>query len=246
MDFENQNQQESGISLADIFRVIRVNWILITAFTLVVTIAVGVYAFTLVPDQYKSTSEVLVQVPVGGGSGEDGGINYLDTQRLIQTASEFVKSDYIINKVKTSGLVTDPDHTEKLNGMSNTLIRRGIAVSSSTTSFIIRISFTSTDEDFSQVMAAALTAVVIDNDVDMFENKFVELTSAGIPENDSPNKILYIIVGAVGGAILGMAFAFMKLLFSNAYMTKEQLEQGTKIQVIGVIPEFDVKERKKA
>jgi len=184
MDFENQNQQESGISLADIFRVIRLNWILITAFTLVVTIAVGVYAFTLVPDQYKSTSEVLVQVPVGGGSGEDGGINYLDTQRLIQTASEFVKSDYIINKVKTSGLVTSPDHVEKLNGMSNTSIRRGIAVSSSTTSFIIRISFTSTDEDFSQVMAAALTAVVIDNDVDMFENKFVELTSAGIPEDD--------------------------------------------------------------
>src|SRR5690606_5677733 len=140
----------------------------------VITIAVGVYAYTLVPDQYKSTSEVLVQVPIN--SGDDGAINYLDTQRLIQTASEFVKSDNIVNKLRTSNLITSPKHIEKLDNMTNRQVKAGIAVSSTTTSFIIRISFTSTDADFAQVMADAITQIVISTDVDMFEGKFVELS----------------------------------------------------------------------
>ncbi len=244
MDFEQQNQEESGINLSDAFRIIRVNWILITIFTLIAAIGAAIFVFTFVPDQYKSTSEVLVQVPLSSG-GEDGGVNFLDTQRLIQSATEFVKSDNIVNNVRISGLITDPEHVTLLNKMSNRQIKSGISVASTNTSFIIRISFTSTNEDFAQVMAAAVTAVVISTDVELFKNKFVELSEAGIPEDDSPNKILFIIVGAIGGAVFGVVLALTKQLFNNAYMTKEQLEAGTGIQVIGVIPEFEVKERKR-
>lgn len=243
MDLEQQEKQESGMSLSDIFNIVKKSWILISAFTVFIGIIVGVYAYTMVDNQYKSTSEVLVQVPTSTGDPNDG-INFTDTQRLIQTAAEFVASDNIINEVRVSNLLTNAVHASKLASMSNVDVKKAISVYSSTSSFIIRISFNSTDGDFSQVMTQAITTVVIETEVSLFKDKFFQLSAAGNPEDDSPNKILYLIVGIIGGAIVGLGIAFVKELLSNSYMTKEQLEIGTGIQVLGVIPEFDMKEKK--
>lgn len=246
MDFEQQNQEESGINLSDAFRIIRVNWMLITVFTLIAAIGTAIFVYAFVPNQYKSTSEVLVIVPLLSG-GEEGGINYSDSRSLIRTAAEFVRSDHVVNNARMNFEESDlvsAEHKTLLDGMSDSQVKNGISVSSFNDSFIIRISFTSTDKDFSREMANSITSVVISTQVDLFKDKFFELSAAGIPQDDSPNKILYIIVGMIGGVVSGIAVAFIKQLFNNAYMTKEQLELGTGIQVIGVIPEFEVKERK--
>ncbi len=244
MDLELQEKQESGMSLSDIFNIVKKSWILISVFTVIIGGLAGVFAFTMVDNQYKSTSEVLVQVPTATGNPDEG-INFTDTQRLIQTAAEFVSSDNIINEVRVSNLITNQSHILKLADMTNADIKDAIDVSSSTSSFIIRISFTSKDSDFSQVMTQAITTVIIETEVSLFKDKFFQLSSAGEPEDDSPNKILYVIVGIIGGAIVGLGIAFIKELFSNSYMTKEQLEMGTGIQVLGVIPEFEMKEKKR-
>ncbi len=243
MDLDNREQQESGISLADVFSIIKQSWILITVLTLFVGIIATTYAFMFVEDEYRSTSEVLVQVPQGVGEAET--INLIDSQRLIQSAAEFVVSDNIINKVRTSNLITNPAYVERLNDLTNTEIKKATSVASTTTSFIIRISFRDTEREFAQEMTQAITTVVIETDVDLFKDKFVLLSSAGNPEDDSPNKILYSVVGFLLGGVLGVGIAFLKKFFNNSYMTKEQLEMGTGIQVIGVIPEFDIKEKKK-
>lgn len=242
MDLDNREQQESGISLADVFLIIKQSWILITALTLFVGIIATTYAFMFVENEYRSTSEVLVQVPQAGDAEM---INLVDTQRLIQSAAEFVVSDNIINKVRTSNLITNPAYVERLNDLTNTEIKKATSVASTTTSFIIRISFRDTEPEFAQEMTQAITTVVIQTDVDLFKDKFVLLSSAGNPEDDSPNKILYAVIGFLLGGVLGVGIAFLKQFFNNSYMTKEQLEMGTGIQVIGVIPEFDIKEKKK-
>src|SRR5690554_2772046 len=92
-------------------------------------------------------------------------------------------------------------------------------------------------------MTDALTQALMDEeDIKMFKDTFIVLSRASDPIDDSPNRILFIIIGLMGGAIVGVGLAFVKHLFNNSYMTREQLEQGTGIQVIGVIPEFEMKE----
>ncbi|WP_162146931.1 YveK family protein [Acholeplasma granularum] len=242
MDLEQTNQ-ESGLSLQDIFTIMMRNWILILSFTLLLGVVTFGYVTRFVSDQYKSTSEVLVQVPLTGTSVDTNTL--LNSQRLIDTVPQLVKSDYIIDKARVSNLFTNNSHQEILAGLSNEQIKSKLSVESSNTSFIIRISYRHSNEDFTQVMTQVITTVLIENDVDLFKDSFTQLSAASSPIDDSPNRILYMIIGLMGGAIIGTGLAFVKHLFSNTYMTKEQLEQGTGMQVIGVIPEFEVKEGKR-
>ena len=61
---------------------------------------------------------------------------------------------------------------------------------------------------------------------------------------ESPNKPLYIVIGIILGGIVGVGIALLKELFNNTFQTKDQLENYFGIQVLGVIPEFEVREVK--
>ena len=243
MDFENKEQQESGLSLVDIFNIIKNSWLMILFFTLLIGALTFFYVGRYVEDRYKSTSELLVQVPVSGGQIDSNTL--INSQRLLETASEFAKSSYIISKVRTeySNFFHTAENEAILNAITDSTIVKNISVSYSNTSFIIKVSYSHENADFAQIMTDALTQALMDEeDVEMFKDTFIVLSRASDPMDDSPNRILFIIIGLMGGAIVGVGLAFVKHLFNNSYMTREQLEQGTGIQVIGVIPEFEMKE----
>jgi len=246
MDLENKEQQESGLSLADILTIVKANWIMIAILTLFMGLLTYFYVSNFVEDRYKSTSEILVQVPVP--SGQVDSTSLLNSQRLLDTASEFVRSPYVAGKLRETeyySLFTNPEHQALLDDLSISAITSSISVASSNTSFILRLSYGHSNPDFTQVMVSVLTTIIIENDIDMLRDSFLELSPASDPVDDSPNRVLYIIVGLMGGAIVGVGLAFVKHLFNNSYMTKEQLEQGIGVQVIGVIPAFEMKEGKR-
>ena len=53
---------------------------------------------------------------------------------------------------------------------------------------------------------------------------------------------LILVIWTFLGGIVGVGFAFVKELLNNTFRTKDQLEAAFGIQVLGVIPEFEVKE----
>ncbi|WP_162163939.1 YveK family protein [Acholeplasma hippikon] len=244
MNNENLESQDQGISLADIFRLLRINWILIVSFTFVAMLAAGFYSFTMVPNKYKSSSEMMVfMYSTGSNVDPDNPIYDLNASRLfIDTAIGIIKSDYVINEVRIDA---EENNVEIPGYLRNSDIVRNISVTSSSTSFIIKVSFISEDETFAQDMANLITSVTVKLLQEDFNGNFIKLTDASTPEDDSPNKILYTIVGAMAGAILAVGIVFLKQLIRNTYMSKDELEKGTGIQVLGVIPEFQVKERRK-
>lgn len=244
MNNENLENQDSGISLADIFRLLRVNWILILSLTFAATVAAGLYSFTMVPNKYKSSSEMMVfMYSTGSNVDPENPIYDLNASRLfIDTAIGIIRSDYVINEVRNDA---DDFGVEIPSTMKNSDIVRNISVTSSSTSFIIKVSYLSEDETFAQEMADLITSVTVKLLQEDFNGNFIKLTAASTPEDDSPNKILYTIVGAIGGAVLAVGIIFLKQLIRNAYMTKDELEKGTGIQVLGVIPEFTIKERRR-
>src|SRR5690554_4951218 len=142
MDLENKEQQESGLSLADILTIIKANWIMIAILTLLMGLMTYFYVSNFVEDRYKSTSEILVQVPVPSGQVDSTSLS--NSQRLLDTASEFVRSPYIVTQLRETeyyNLFTNPTHKVLLDGLSNQAIVSNINVTSSSTSFIIRLSY---------------------------------------------------------------------------------------------------------
>src|SRR5690606_38663826 len=102
-------------------------------------------------------------------------------------------------------------------------------ISATNTNFIVTITYTSTDADFAQDMANAFANVILARLSDRYHGDFDKLSEATEPENDSPDKIVYTIVGGLVGFVVGVGVSFVLALITNAYMTKEQLETGTGI-----------------
>lgn len=236
---EQIREQETGISFSDIFRILRVNWLLITICALLGLILTAVYSFAFVPERFTSKSEIMIIFYTQGSEDSDTPtIDPLLTQRLMDTMISMMKSPAILDAVIDSNTITIPE------GVTRTQIDRERSISATNTNFIVTISYTSEDPDFAQDMANAFANVILARLSERYHGDFDKLSEATEPENDSPNKIMFTLVGGIAGFVIGVAIALVLALINNAYMTKEQLEAGTGITVIGVIPEFEVKERK--
>lgn len=236
---EQIKEQESGISFSDIFRILRINWLLITIFAFLGLIFTAVYSFAFVPERFTSKSEIMIIFYTQGSEESDTPtIDPLLTQRLMDTMISMMKSPVILDAVIDSNTVTIP------STVTRTQIDEERGISATNTNFIVTITYTSTDADFAQDMANAFANVILARLNDRYHGDFDKLSEATEPENDSPDKIVYSVIGGIIGFIAGISISFLLALINNAYMTKEQLETGTGITVIGVIPEFEIKEKK--
>lgn len=238
MDLE-QEKQEQGISLAEIFRILKLNWLLITLITTFALIISAVFSYTFVQDQYKSSTEMLVLMYSGSTvDPENPQYDLINSQRMLETAATLIKSDYILNKLRDANTVEIPED------MTNSQIKSHISVAYSNSSFVMTVTFKHPDQEFAQSMSNELTAIAVSTLKHDFNGNFLKLTDASIPENDTPSKILYTIIGTIGGLVLSIGIVFIKQLFNNSYNSKEELEKGLGLQVLGVIPEFEMKEKK--
>lgn len=229
-----QLEQTNEISLIDLYKILRSHIILITIFTLLFGILAAFYAFAVADPMYKSNAYVMVQVQVEGTTGD---FDLVNAQRLMATAADLISMPVVLEQVITElGLDLTP-----------TQLKDNLTVSSSTTSYFINISYLSEDpEESKEIVNEVIDAAIAfaDENVAILEDNIIRTSNANNGVYDSPNKVLYIVIGLILGGIVGVGFAFLKEMFDNTFKTKEQLESAFGIQVLGVIPEFEVKEQK--
>ncbi|BCR36074.1 YveK family protein [Mariniplasma anaerobium] len=232
---EQNNDTQNEISLVDLYHIIRKNIVLIFAFTTLVAILAGVYAFVIADAKYASNADVMVQVEVD--TAVEGSFDYSTAQKLLTTIAEYMSKDIVLDEVI---LDLDLDRTA-----SN--LRSNLTVTSSLTSYFINIKFI--DED--PLVARQIVNSVIENAIDIangnpaftsLKDKITRTSFAQPGLYESPNKPLYLVIGIILGGIIGVGFVFIKEFLNNSYKTKEQLEAAFDIQVLGVIPTFEVKE----
>ena len=233
---EQQIDQGSEISLVDLYKILKHNFILIVVLTLLIGTIAGVFAFVVVDPKYKSNADIMVQVPFEGSSEN---FDLLNAQRLLPTVAEFLKSERVLENV-IDELALD---------MTIGQIKSGLSIRSSTTSYFIYISYESVDPELSRdivntVILEAIELANTEDDFSIFRNKITQTSTGRTGAYSSPNRPLYVIIGLILGGILGVGFALVKELFNNTFRTKEQLESSFDIQVLGVIPQFEVKEVK--
>lgn len=231
-----EQTQERTISLQELIKVLFKHWYII-AVTTVLGIALGVLlGFYVVTPKYKSTAEILVQ---GGPASSTGEYTPSDAVKYIATIEDFLKTDIVINHaIEAQNLQPIINKNE---------IKSGLSVKTSTTSLVVKVSYLSTDYDLSKVLVNAIVdsaKEIADTDPgikEMLGNTFMITTRGETGEYDSPNKVLYIVVGLLLGGIAGVATVLIIDFSRMTYRSKEEIESEIDIPVIGVIPKYEVK-----
>lgn len=232
---EQNNETQNEISLVDLYLIIRKNLILIFVFTTFFAILAAGYAFFIANETYASNADVMVQVEVD--SAVEGSFDYSTAQKLLTTIAEYMSKDIVLDEV-----IVDLNLEKSTNSL-----RSGLSVNSSSTSYFINIKFI----DENPLLAELIVDSVIENAIEIangnpaftsLKDKITRTSDASPYVYEAPNKVLYLVIGVILGGIVGVGFVFIKEFLNNSYKTKEQLEAAFEIQVLGIIPTFEVKE----
>ncbi|MFH2117512.1 MAG: Wzz/FepE/Etk N-terminal domain-containing protein [Bacillota bacterium] len=229
-----QLEATNEISLLDIYRILRSHLLLILIFTFVIAALVTFYAYGIANPKYKSDAYVMIQVQVDPASNS---FDLVNATRLLATAQDLISMPVVLEDV-IADLGLD---------MTVGQLQSNLNVQSGTTSYFINISYISEDNQLSGEVVNAVIESTIDfanGNVAILTDNIIRTSYADDGIYESPNKPLYVVIGIILGGIIGIGFAFIKEFFNNTFKTKEQLEAAFGIQVLGVIPEFEVKEVK--
>lgn len=234
-------EEEEGISLQDLFRIIWDNIALILIITMWVTVIGIVYTFAIVTPKYTADTSLIVQVDVEAtGTNEQSAI--VIANNLIGTYKEFIVSNKVLETVRE-------DIPELANATLSSL-KNSISVSTTSNILIIHIKIENESPELAQEIANQLVenSIEIANDDQnpyiLLQDKLIVLDVAKLPENpSSPNKMLNIAISIILGGIIALGVVFLKEFFNNKYKSIEEVEKYLNIKVIAAVP-GTIKERK--
>jgi len=238
---QSHYEEQEGISLQDLFKIVWGNLALILIITMWVAVIGIVYTFVVVTPKYTANTSLMVQVdPEIAGTNEQSAI--VIANNLIGTYKEFIISNRVLNSVK--------DDIPELSATSISAIRNSISVSTITQVLIIRISVENASPELAQMIANTLVenSIEIANDEEspyvLLQNKLKVLDEADLPTNpSSPNKFLNVVISVLLGGIISLGVVFMKEFFNNKFKSVEEVERHLNIKVIAAVP-GTIKERK--
>ena len=236
---ENQESQQE-ISLIELWYIIRRHIILIITVTTLFFAVASVYAWVIVTPDYISRADVMIQVEQSSSTTSTTGFDLVSAARLLDTVRELMTKELILqNALET---LEDAGFT----GLTTRYLRNGLSIESSNTSYFINVSFVDEDTVLAQaVVDAVIDAVIEETDVEdafpVLTNKIRRTSFGSDATYNSPNRILYSVIGIVLGGIVGVGYVFLKELLATNFRTKDEIEHVLGIQVLGVIPKMEAK-----
>ncbi len=223
-----QNQNNDGITLGDIVRVLRKNWILIAIITAVIFIAGVVYTFGIAKPTYKASATVKVEVPLASENTSSGEVGNSVTAalRYVQSVADTVKSESVIGSVSKA-------HEDII---TTTQLKKEVSTSFSTSSIYVTITVTDKVGDNAVTLVNALANEIAkyskdSTDTEVGEKKmlcsivvFDEAPTVDGFTYAAPNKLLYLIVAALGGLVVSLVVVFIKEFASTKFQTPEDVK----------------------
>jgi capsular polysaccharide biosynthesis protein len=242
---EDLNQEEEGISLQDLFKVIWNNKILIVFVTAWVVVIGVLYTFIAVTPKYTAHASVMIQVSVGEEVQSEQQALYV-ADRLRGTYQQFIVSNSVLSSVV--------EDLPELEGTSLSSIKNSISISSPDDALIIYISV----QNESPLIAQEIVNQLIENSIALandeendgenafiyLEDRLILLDEASLPSApSSPNKMLNVVISIILGGIVALGVVFAKEFFNNKFKTSDELEKYLNVKVLASVP-GTVKERK--
>ena len=220
---------EFALPVADVLRtILRRLWVILTVAILCAGLAVG---YSLVADPlYEASTKVLV----GQGQGivEDPSQAY-NLQQITLTLSEVVATRSVVEPVvRELGLKESPE---------DVIGRLGVEVRPETQ--VIDLSYRGNDPQEAQRIVNSVGNRFSSRLADVSPVNGVTATvweSASLPEEPvRPKPVLYGLVGALLGGILGLGLAFLLENLDDSWRSPEEVELVSGVPTFGVIPVYE-------
>lgn len=249
---EEENKQEDGLSLSDIFRMFKKNIILILALT-ILGLAGGVtYSYAIAKPDYQSKGQVLVNVNKNGSDD----LAYNDLMfafNYVETISNFMVSEpvvqAVIDKIMVMPEYKDAYTAKEMKVFAGKVKAEAVALTSTTKSLFINVSSTNNNAKLAKALvdttlSTAKEIADTDGNYTIFSG-FIKITSLGSEAiYVSTSKLVITAVVTAVALVLGLVIAIIKEMLNNKVTSKDELEALTNIGVIGVIPNIENNEDK--
>lgn len=221
------------MELSDYIRILRKNWLVILATTLIGLAAAAGYSLTRTP-MYESQAVVFVQSQAGATAAElQQGSSF--AQARITTYVSLVREPVVMNPVITE---------LGLNSSADDLASR-VKSSSPLNSTLIEITVLDRDPvqaaEIANALGDSLAAAVERIDTPLGQDaspiKLTRVRDALAAYSPvSPNVPLYLALGVLVGLGLGVAFAVLRTVLDNRVRSPRDIEALTERPLIGAIP----------
>jgi len=239
----NENVQEEGLSLGDIFRILKLHWIVI----LIVTALGAIGGFGLAkstPVKYQASINVYIYND-DSSHGTSTSQEIIDSLRLINTFISFI-GEKSVAEVTAEKL----NATDEFEGVTYAHVLSGLTASSDENTLCVNVTYVHTDPTVAKVILETVILSAQEIAAKM-ENKLFENRISIAYSNDELGKgncasvysvsrgtVLYVAIGTVIGAVLSIAYALIRELIDNTIKDKKYIEETLKLNVIGTIPEI--------
>lgn len=251
MEKETTNYQEEGVTMRQIFSLMKKNWIIILAVTLAFTIVGAIYGLGFKQTTYTASADLMVK---GHDDGSSASSEYTFSYYLVNTIKPFITGDSVVENVAES--VFKPT-SENLEGVKNSL-KSNLTVTTSTNSLIITIAYKASDEKtaINVVNAFVASAISVANAKQLDQNgdpildkdgNYIYTTADGYLANTifelnaattatgKRGASLVIIIAFLVGFALSFAAVLIKYLANDTFTSKDDLESSCGVNVLALI-----------
>lgn len=231
------DEEESGITLKDIFYIIKKNIIVILSIIVAVLIVGSVYTFKIQKPVYQSSAEVMVSA----SSSDIEGQNYSLASYLTNTFVAYFKSDLVLDEV-----------VNKLNEQNITVttgeLKNNLDISIVNDSLILEFDYTSPSINNSKIILNTIidTAIEITNKENISEllKDKIMVFSYGKDGQRVSKTMMNLALSLVIGVVIAFLYVLIKNAFDDTFKSKKDIEVVLNIPVIASIPHYELKETK--
>ena len=225
--------EEEGISLLDLFNLIKENIIVIVALVFVTTLIGTLYTVLIEKPTYTATTSMIVQVTNDSTASEYQDI--LVSEKLVKTFTVFVKSNLVLEAARVQ--LANQDVEKSVNNL-----RTGVQVTNVASTLILELKWTSeSPEESAKIANAVATAAVAAANTEAYtylNDKLVVLDVAMVPTVAEKNTLLNIAVSMILGGILSVAYIFIKEITNVTFKSTKEIEKVLGLPVLSSAPDL--------
>lgn len=242
---DNSTEEESGITLSDIWRMIKKHWVAIVICLFVGLAGGAVYGKAIKKPKYTSTGTLMI-------SKENTELS--EDRNMAGVVYGFISTgtvkDSVANKMIELGyssVYKDKDGTIDTSALTYTASLPTYG-SSTNTSIFITISASTSKAQMSKdlvntVMEVTKDLCEADNSKMNIAKGYVNISSYASDSKDTSTSTLIIsLIGTLIGVVVGAGYAIIRELTNVHVSSKMELETLTGYKVIGMIPKYDKEE----
>ena len=196
----------------------------------------GIYSYTMVTPQYKSsTTLVLARTENGNANATTGSITQSEltvNQKLVSTYSELIKSKSVLREV-ISNL--------NMEGLAEANLRKSVSVSSVKDTELIEITVNNANPNYAEKIANEIATVFTKQVGEIYNVNNVHVVDKGeiatAPYN--VNHIKDMAIFGFVGLVVACAYVLIANMLDTTIKTSEDVERSTGLLVLAQIPEYD-------